>query len=256
MSQGIVANSSLRRLKPEEYQYLLSLPISLHIPSLHTIVVHAGILPMDPRRKIVSPRQPLSHLPKSDNQTEPVLRNLQELALFTDIPQNTNPWAKMNMRSILNNGKVSKDKDGLPWSDLWHKVIKLCDGFDVQLTGNSTAAEFTAEDGWPEWVENDFKGVKSLPCKDVTVVYGHAASRGLDIKKWSKGLDTGCVYNLQLTALVLGKPWKAGSSSVNATVADEDMYQVDEELDGEVVEFGKKGRGMIVQVRCTGGAGR
>ncbi|KAJ1307790.1 hypothetical protein OPQ81_001875 [Rhizoctonia solani] len=245
-----------RRLKPEEYQYLLSLPLALHIPLLHTIVVHAGILPMDPRRKLVSSRQPLSHPPKSDNHTESVLRNLQELALFKEIPQNTDPWAKMNMRSILKNGQISRGKDGVPWSDLWHKVIKLCDGFDDQSTRNSTEAEFDGEDGWNRWVENELKAVKSLPCKDVTVVYGHTASRGLDIKKWSKGLDTGCVYNLQLTALVLGKPWKADFSGVNTTVADEDMYQVDEDIDGEIIPFGKKGRGKIVQVRCAGGEDR
>ncbi|CAE6415333.1 unnamed protein product [Rhizoctonia solani] len=247
-----------RRLKPEEYQYLLSLPTALHIPSLHTVVVHAGILPMNPRRRIDSPRQPLSHPPESKhNKTEPALRNLQELALFKDIPQNTDPWTKMNMRTILKNGKISRDKDGLPWSDLWHKVINLCDGFEVQPANASNSTfEFDAEDGWAEWMENEFKGVKSLPCKDVTVIYGHTAARGLDIKKWSKGLDTGCVYNLQLTALVLGKPWKAGSSDMNATVVDEEMYQVDEELDGEIVSFGKKGRGKIVQVRCAGGVDR
>ncbi|CAE7095548.1 unnamed protein product [Rhizoctonia solani] len=245
-----------RHLKSEEYQYLLSMPVALHIPSLHTIVVHAGILPMDPRRKVISPHQPLSHPPKSDNRTEEALRKLQELALLTDIPQNTDPWTRMNMRTILDDGTISRDKGGTLWSDLWHKVIKLCDGFDVQPTSNSTAAEFGAEDGWAEWVKNEFKGVKSLPCKDVTVIYGHSASRGLDIKKWSKGLDTGCTYNLRLTALVLGKPWKSGSSVANATVVDEDIYQVDEELDGEVISFGKKGRGKIVQVRCADGKDR
>ncbi|KEP51176.1 calcineurin-like phosphoesterase superfamily protein [Rhizoctonia solani 123E] len=245
-----------RHLSSKEYQYLLSMPIALHIPSLHTIVVHAGLLPMDPRRKVISSRQPLSHPPTSKNHTEETLRSLQELALLTDIPQNTDPWAKMNMRSVLNNGKVSRDNDGIPWSDLWHKVIKLCDGFDVQPTSNSTTADFASEDGWADWIETELKGVKSLPCKDVTVIYGHTASKGLDIKKWSKGLDTGCVYNLRLTALVVGKPWKASSSSVNATEVDEDMYQVDEELDGEVVSFGKKGRGKIVQVRCAEGEDR
>ncbi|CUA68504.1 hypothetical protein RSOLAG22IIIB_03541 [Rhizoctonia solani] len=245
-----------RDLKAEEHQYLLSMPVALHIPSLHTIVVHAGLLPLDPRRKVISPRQPLSHPPKSHNQTEAALRNLQELALLTDIPQNTDPWTKMNLRTVLNNGKVSRDKGGVPWNTLWHKVIKLCDGFDVQPTSNSTASEFSAEDGWAEWVEAELKGVKSLPCREVTVVYGHSAARGLDIMKWSKGLDTGCVYNLRLTALVLGKPWKASSSNVNVTVVDEDMYQVDEALDGEVVSFGKKGRGKIVQVRCAEGKDR
>jgi len=34
---------------------------------------------------------------------------------------------------------------------------------------------------------------KGLPCMPASVVYGHVASRGLDINRWSFGLDTGCV---------------------------------------------------------------
>jgi hypothetical protein len=34
---------------------------------------------------------------------------------------------------------------------------------------------------------------KDLPCYPATVIYGHAAKRGLDIKRWTKGLDSGCV---------------------------------------------------------------
>jgi hypothetical protein len=122
-------------------------------------------------------------------------------------------------------------------------------------------------------MDGELKGIRALPCKGVTVVYGHAASRGLDIKKWSKGrssdcwswvcahiyigLDTGCVYNLRLTALVLGKRWKSGSS-VNVTQEEdgEELYELDEEVDGQVISFGKNGHGKIVQVRCAGGTDR
>jgi hypothetical protein len=31
-----------------------------------------------------------------------------------------------------------------------------------------------------------------------------AAARGLDIKPYSKGLDSGCVYGKELTAMILG----------------------------------------------------
>ena len=40
---------------------------------------------------------------------------------------------------------------------------------------------------------NDLTKKKTLPCYPSTVIYGHAASRGLDIERWSKGLDSGCV---------------------------------------------------------------
>lgn len=93
------------------------------------------------------------------------------------------------MRSILNNGDVTREKEGTPWTELWDSVIKLCDGFDSkpQLTTENTTSEVTPEQDWKEWIDQGFEGISSLPCKDVTVVYGHAASRGLDIKRWSKG---------------------------------------------------------------------
>lgn len=37
---------------------------------------------------------------------------------------------------------------------------------------------------------------KSLPCYPASVIHGHAASRGLDINRFSFGLDTGCVRSL------------------------------------------------------------
>jgi len=51
----------------------------------------------------------------------------------------------------------------------------------------------------------------SLPCYPSSVIHGHAASRGLDINRFSFGLDTGCVrsrgfivicpYSLQCSGL-------------------------------------------------------
>ena len=35
-----------------------------------------------------------------------------------------------------------------------------------------------------------------------TVIYGHDSHRGLQLEKYSKGIDTGCVSGGQLTALV------------------------------------------------------
>jgi hypothetical protein len=36
-----------------------------------------------------------------------------------------------------------------------------------------------------------------------TVIYGHDSKRGLQIKQWTKGLDSGCVKGGRLSALVL-----------------------------------------------------
>lgn len=77
----------------EHYNYLLSLPLVLHIPTLHAHVVHAGLLPLDPTRSVKSQRQPLSHIPSFDhahaetslNHEIDELRTAQELAVVTDM---------------------------------------------------------------------------------------------------------------------------------------------------------------------------
>lgn len=196
-----------RDMSTREYDYLLSLPLVLHIPSAHTYVVHAGLLPSDPRYKPQHPRQPLAHVPPmpsvskhkpKPNDTLPILRRLQEIALLSDIPQNKDPWVVLNMRGV--NGKnevirsvfyldrtrvylfivvVYRTKDGTPWSQIWNRDMDLCDGFEGSLHLLPRS--------------NLKSNKQSLPCHPSTVIYGHAASRGLDIKRWSYGLDSGCV---------------------------------------------------------------
>lgn len=36
-----------------------------------------------------------------------------------------------------------------------------------------------------------------------TVIYGHDSRRGLQLRRWTKGLDTGCVKGGRLTALII-----------------------------------------------------
>ncbi|KZP02740.1 Metallo-dependent phosphatase [Athelia psychrophila] len=168
-----------RKMTASQYDYLLSLPLVLHIPSAHTFIVHAGLLPYDPTRSQTDHRQPLSHLPIIANEghmgqdTTAELRRMQELAVLQEIPQNTDPWAKINIRSLDGNKVTKKGKKGTPWSDLWNGAMELCggdDALDLDLTSR--------------------KG-DSMPCWPSTVVYGHAASRGLDVKRWSIGTDSG-----------------------------------------------------------------
>lgn len=165
-----------RDMSKKEYEYLVSLPLVLHIPTAHTFIVHAGLLPSDPSRDPSHHRQPLSHMPilpsSSNSHSEGQLRLAQELALLTQIPQNTDPWNKLNIRSVTKSNKVTKSsKDGTPWSELWNDAMGQCVGYG-----------------------NDVKGKKGkLACKPSMVVYGHAASRGLDVKRWSIGTDSGCV---------------------------------------------------------------
>jgi hypothetical protein len=55
-------------------------------------------------------------------------------------------------------------------------------------------------DPWQVWK----KYQKSLPEKDrMTVIYGHDSKRGLQIEKYSMGIDTGCLKGGKLTAMVI-----------------------------------------------------
>lgn len=213
-----------RAMTDEQYHYLLSLPLVLHIPSIHALVVHAGLLPVDPTRGVTSSHQPLARipiLPKSGHHDTKLLRAVQEIALVNDIPQNQDPWAVLNMRSVLSNGKVSKKNDeGDPWPKLWNKIMKRCKGFDG-------------------------KGSDHLPCYPFTIMYGHAASRGLDLRKWSKGLDSGCIYGRKLSALV----YSDRVLPADAEEGEEEDY--DEDLSVETTQLGHSlGKAKIISIRC------
>ncbi|EOD46869.1 putative metallophosphoesterase [Neofusicoccum parvum] len=86
------------------------------------------------------------------------------------------PFQVMNMRTIDLDTKVpSADRDGAPWYKFWNYYMK------------------------------------SLPKEErATVIYGHDAKVGLNIKKYSKGLDSGCVRGGKLTALVIEADHKGG----------------------------------------------
>ncbi|KAI5118101.1 hypothetical protein M0805_005208 [Coniferiporia weirii] len=190
-----------RAMSPEQYAYLRALPLVLHAPRLHTFVVHAGLLPIDPHFSATSSRQPLAHIPGAS--TDPTddrramrnvtrLRTAQEHALLVDVPQNMDAWVLLNMRSIRKDNTISREKDGSAWAPLWNRIVARCNGFDTDSMRDGDV-------GTERWK----KSRALLPCHPSTVIYGHAASRGLDIKRWTKGLDSGCVYGRRLSALVL-----------------------------------------------------
>jgi hypothetical protein len=112
----------------------------------------------------------------------------------------------------------------VPWSDVWNHDISLCAGFDqhMHLTKHSK---------------------ESLPCYPATVVYGHAAGRGLDVKRWSVGLDSGCVYNNRLSALVL-------DSKSTSSRPEDSENEVDIDARKKVtIPFGE-GNARIVSISC------
>ncbi|TCD65234.1 hypothetical protein EIP91_002942 [Steccherinum ochraceum] len=289
--------------------YLKSLPLVHHVPSMHFFVVHAGLLPYNPRLPIDHPSQPLAHPPKISGTsptmpvpstepssptepttpTEPIppapptppaafdsnheddddddddddelgieesdidslppqtildrrapsssddLRQHQESAILTSIPQNKDPWVLLNMRGVKKNGKVTRNTDeGTPWAKLWNRQMKGCRGINI-----------------PSGLQDDEEGGEEFPCEPSTVVYGHAASRGLDVKRYSVGLDTGCLYGQKLTALVV----RSGKSSNTHSGDDDDNDDDKEEEDHENTRRTSKKRKMLGR-RQHGGKGK
>ncbi|KAF7793536.1 hypothetical protein EIP86_004650 [Pleurotus ostreatoroseus] len=182
--------------------------------------------------------QTLSMRPKS-NWTSDDLRRMQETALLEEIPQNRDPWVVLNMRGIKKKGKITRDGDeGTPWSETWNDHMGWCDGFEDELAPG-TLVENTVRDEREDIAQDEAGAVEplkkkpkySLTCQPASVVYGHAASRGLDVKRWSVGLDTGCLYGRRLTALVLSG--SGGDEHGDEDDEDEDDEEDDHEHDDE-----------------------
>ena len=71
----------------------------------------------------------------------------------------------------------------------------------VAENGIFRASEDAGEDGWAADWERAQEELEESQRR--TVIFGHDARRGLQVRKYSVGLDTGCVYGNQLSALVL-----------------------------------------------------
>ncbi|KAL8792981.1 MAG: hypothetical protein Q9195_004385 [Heterodermia aff. obscurata] len=79
------------------------------------------------------------------------------------------PISVMHMRTLdLKTHIPSRSGSGTPWNKIWNKYQS-----------------------------------KLPKTKRSTIIYGHDSQRGLQLEKYSKGLDTGCVKGGQLTALVV-----------------------------------------------------
>ncbi|KAF9243515.1 Metallo-dependent phosphatase-like protein [Melanogaster broomeanus] len=228
-----------RDMSREHYDYLRSLPLVLYAPTGHTYFVHAGLLAADPTRKLTDPKQPLAHWPTKHKSKEDTaaFRRLQELALLNDVPQNQDPWVVMNMRSLTKNGKVMEGKKGTPWSDLWNDVMVRCSGLDAMEQPSMPERGFTSSP-----VRRSKQN--SLPCFPSMVLYGHAAARGLDVKRWSVGIDTGCTYGRRLTALVLDK--ESFSSASYSEGVDSSLSP-----HTALIPYGDGGRARITSVQCS-----
>lgn len=73
---------------------------------------------------------------------------------------------------------------GVPWADYWNGQMSMCGGFRSE---RAIQIQSDAQ------IQLGVSKTKELPCHPFSVIYGHCASRGLDIDRWTFGLDSGCV---------------------------------------------------------------
>ncbi|KAK2460319.1 hypothetical protein APHAL10511_007708 [Amanita phalloides] len=239
----------------KDYEYLVSLPVRAYVPHAHLFLVHAGLLSHDPEYDYDDPSQPLSKVLEASriyahddrigglrrvlspftgwlaglvlqsannrgdhdyvrvyDKVEEMRRRRQERGILA-ISLNEDPWVSMNVRSVKDGKPTRSGKKGKPWSEIWNADMDSCHGFD---------------DLYPTGIKNKHR---TLPCLPMSVVYGHAAARGLDIKRWSFGLDTACAKGGRLTALVLGR-------------------QGDFSKEGEAFPFGDASEARTIGVNC------
>lgn len=190
-----------RHISASSYDYLLRLPLTLHMPSLHTIVVHAGLLPSDPTKSSFDISQPLigaSNRANLSNDDAGFGRTSEELQILFNIPQNSVPWNLLNMRSVITKGRrkgeVTKaSNEGKPWSDIWKKEMGRCKGHGSWLVDgmgewevehaaeveDSTIeqnedAEFDETLEERDADEPEAGAETELKCSPVTIIYGHA----------------------------------------------------------------------------------
>lgn len=255
-----------------QFRYLLRLPLRLYIPSAHAYIIHAGLLPSDPRYSFEDiEKQPLAHVPSlpqrpiadeigedshsvsSSTKTNKIienLRNLQEMSLLTQIPQNIDPWVVLNMRSVVGVKISRKSKEGVPWTKIWNQHMNSCSGF------KQTLAEVRDANGDVDFNTTEENMDKlNLSCYPFTTIYGHAASRGLVVKRWSFGLDSGCVYRRKLSALVIGKfpvkaSWNQGDEREGTRDNVRDDVDAFKKQNYDSLPFGDRGVASIVRVKC------
>lgn len=126
----------------------------------------------------------------------PVILRVGELEPFGDIVtvhgglvpgislENQDPMSVMNMRIIDLATHIPshkhEQKGSIPWFSFWNKYQRL-------INAQGTI----------------FGHRKSPSTKHTTVVYGHDSRRGLQINKYTKGLDSGCVRKDKLTAWIV-----------------------------------------------------
>lgn len=149
----------------------------MHLPSLHTIVVHAGLLSRDITVDSEASSQPLIHhvddalseaTADADARDGLSAKHRFELEreLLSEVPQNQDPYTLINMRSILpDSNKITKSsKVGIPWSEYWAQDMSRC----------TASVDVANVQGRKKHKHKKLPKLPNLGCSPVSVIYGHA----------------------------------------------------------------------------------
>ncbi|KAF7532895.1 hypothetical protein G7054_g7525 [Neopestalotiopsis clavispora] len=207
-----------RSLTQEQRNWLADLPVILRVGPIggygNVVVVHAGLVP--------------------------------DVAL-----ENQDPWAVMHMRTLIfpaeqvrrqrikklledYASKEAKKHVNIPDEEV-DKELEMSrqrgDGvndYDVSLPTEGRSGK-----SWSEaW--NESQGKIASEADKTTVVYGHDAKQGLNIQKFSYGLDSGCVKGGQLSAMVFEpQGGKIGHRIVNVDCEEVAGLDKDDDVKGK-----------------------
>ncbi|KEQ96821.1 hypothetical protein AUEXF2481DRAFT_3511 [Aureobasidium subglaciale EXF-2481] len=217
---GLKGEALLSYLKPRHLKWLRSLPLIIHVPALsppkNPAPAFSDLDTLGKKKKKAKTFQILHDI------------NVVHAGLVPSVPLlRQDPFSVMNMRSMSPTNHVPSEnrKRGIPWERVWgwynDRIARTRSPFMTWLFGSSTEST-EAKNWWKSWhglynSENDNEEAQTTvkhPPPSV-VVYGHDSPRGLNLKRWSKGLDSGCVNGDKLTAMVLNAWGQAEIVSVN-----------------------------------------
>jgi hypothetical protein len=173
-------------LTADQINYLQSCPVILKVGRVEAlrgdvVVVHAGLVPgvpledQDPISVMTMRTIDLhSHTPSKDGKEG--LEKDEKGGLKMAEKKKPPPQLPKTSSAIRPARKLAYN---VHWAKLWNHFQKKLPEFK-------------------EWSDEE----------RTVVVYGHDSKRGLEVKKWSRGLDSGCVSGGRLTALVIGGGWR------------------------------------------------
>lgn len=190
---GNAALATARSLSPEQLEWLAKLPVVLRLgkiadqPSGEWVVVHAGLVPgvpLEDQDPTAVMNMRTLRFPGREQARQEVRQDLEDAAAAkqqkkaADVSEGAVEAAYEREEKILEKNGVARNdidiavpteaRDGLPWNEAWNKAQKA----------------------------------RKHKKERVSVVYGHDAKTGLNIKDYSFGLDSSCVRGGQLSALV------------------------------------------------------